>query len=61
MQKRRKVEGGAGGGEDRPLMSKIYTEVNALKSEVGELLNTYFVDPVSKAVSIALQATRTSR
>lgn len=32
-------------------MTKLYNEVNALKSEVGELLNTYFVDPVSKTVS----------
>lgn len=31
-------------------MTRIYTEVNSLKSDVGELWNTYFVDPVSKTV-----------
>lgn len=58
MQKRRKVDGGggaAGGGQDKAVMTKMYTEINAMKSEVGELLNTYFVDPVSKAVSAALE------
>lgn len=30
-------------------MLRLYTETNALESDVGEKLNTYFVDPVSKA------------
>jgi hypothetical protein len=49
LQKRRKVEGG-NGSDDRSSMLKLYTDVNALTSEVGEMLNTYFVDPVSKTV-----------
>ena len=32
-------------------MLKIYNEVNAMQSEVGEMLNTYFIDPVSRTVS----------
>lgn len=50
QQKRRKVDGAAGGSEDKGAMTRIYTEVNSLKSDVGELWNTYFVDPVSKTV-----------
>ena len=32
-------------------MLKLYTDVNAMTSEVGEMLNTYFMDPVSRTVS----------
>jgi hypothetical protein len=32
-------------------MLKLYTDVNKMKSEVGEMLNTYFTDPVSRTVS----------
>jgi len=35
-------------------MLKIYTEVNAMQSEVGEMLNTYFIDPVSRTVCLHL-------
>jgi hypothetical protein len=44
------VEGGAGASDDKPSMLKLYMDVNALTSEVGEMLNTYFVDPVSRTV-----------
>jgi hypothetical protein len=37
-------------------MLKIYTDVNAMTSEVGEMLNTYFVDPVSRTVSLRLRS-----
>lgn len=33
------------------LMWKIYNETNALKSELGEDLNQYFLKPVDKKVS----------
>ena len=36
-------------------MLKIYNEVNAMQSEVGELLNTYFIEPVSRTVSCPYQ------
>jgi ATP-dependent helicase STH1/SNF2 len=40
-------------------MLKIYNEVNAMQSEVGEMLNTYFIDPVSRTVSRLFQMCKT--
>jgi ATP-dependent helicase STH1/SNF2 len=40
-------------------MLKIYNEVNAMQSEVGEMLNTYFIDPVSRTVSRPAQMRKT--
>jgi ATP-dependent helicase STH1/SNF2 len=49
VKKRRKI-GGPSEAEIL-LMNKLFTDVNALKSDMGEDLNTYFLKPVDKKVS----------
>ncbi|WWD22363.1 hypothetical protein CI109_106854 [Kwoniella shandongensis] len=52
--KRRKIGGGSAGlggqvqGSEIQLMMKLYNQTNALKSDLGEDLNQFFVTPVSK-------------
>ncbi|ORY25176.1 SNF2 family N-terminal domain-domain-containing protein [Naematelia encephala] len=48
--KRRKVEESPAGPSpvEMQVMSTLYNETNALKTEVGEMLNQYFVKPVDK-------------
>ena len=50
-QKKRKVELDGPSIADVSLMWKLYNETNALKTEVGEDLNQYFLKPVDKKVS----------
>ncbi|KAK8845417.1 hypothetical protein IAR55_006130 [Kwoniella newhampshirensis] len=49
--KRRKIAGNGAGqvqGAEIQLMMKLYNETNALKSDLGEPLNQFFISPVSK-------------
>lgn len=51
-QKKRKTGGGANGQDAIALMNKLYNSVNALQSDAGENLNTFFVKPVDRKVSL---------
>lgn len=61
MQKKRKTGGPGNGPEAIALMNRMYASVNALKSDAGEDLNTFFLKPVDKKVSPAprLRSSRT--